>query len=109
MMAIQQRTLRKADDNVCNVCGTGGGAVQIEFAVPDTLLHETSDQSLSMLKAFLDYSAAKVEIGLKKLMAARRAVDDVGGCAVLRDDGGADSFGRRAFLCSSSLSKITRL
>ena len=59
-----------------------------------------------MTQALLHDGGAKLKICLEKLMAAGRAVHDVGGRAVLRHDRCADSFCGRPFLRSDGLSKV---
>ena len=61
-----------------------------------------------MTQAFLHNGTAKLEIRLKKLMAARRSMHDVGGYAVLRQDHRANSFCGRTFLRSGGLSEVPR-
>ena len=59
-----------------------------------------------MTQAFLDHSAPELEVCLKKLMAARCAVDDVRGRAVLRHDRCENSFCGRPFLGSCGFSQV---
>lgn len=99
---VKQRVLRKADENVRYVGGAGGGSAKIEFAVPYALFQEASQQFLSLAQPLLHDGSAKAEIDFKKFMAARRAVDDVGGCA----DNCADSFCGRPFLRSGGFRKV---
>ena len=65
-----------------------------------------SQEFLAMTKALLHDRGAKRKVCLKKLIAAGRAVDDVGGRAVLRHDRVPDSFGGRPFLRSGGLGKV---
>jgi hypothetical protein len=85
-MTINQRVLRKANDDVRYVRGASRRATQIEFPIPNALLQKTSQEFLPMTQAFLHNGTAQLEIRLKKLMAARRSMHDVGGYAVLRQD-----------------------
>lgn len=108
-MTINQRVLRKANDDVRYVRGAGRGAAQIEFPIPNALLQKASQEFLPMTQAFLHNGTAKLEIRLKKLMAARRSVHDVGGYAVLRQDHRANSFCGRPFLRSGGFSDFPRV
>ena len=57
-MPIEQRVLRKANDNMRYICGTGRGSAQIELAVPNAPLQQAGQQFLSMTKAFFHERAA---------------------------------------------------
>ena len=108
-MLVKQRILSKGNNDVGYVRGAGGGPAQIEFAVPNALLQKAREEFLTMTQAFLNHGAAKLEICLKEFMTARGAVDDVGGCTVLRNDRGADSFRCGSWLSSGGFSKIPRV
>jgi hypothetical protein len=51
-MPIEQRVLRKANDNMRYICGTGRGSAQIELAVPNAPFQKVDQEFLSMTKAF---------------------------------------------------------
>jgi hypothetical protein len=107
-MTIKQRVLRKADDDARDVCSAARRSAQIEFAIPNALLQEASHEFLPMTQTFLHDRTAKLEIRLKKLMAARSSVHDVGGYAVLRHDHCANSFRGRPSFRSRGFSKVPR-
>jgi hypothetical protein len=108
-MTINQRVLRKANDDVRYVRGASRRAAQIEFPIPNALLQKASQEFLPMTQAFLHNGTAKLEIRLKKLMAARRSMHDVGGYAVLRQDHRANSLCGRPFLRSGGFSQVPRV
>src|SRR5205814_7852291 len=83
---IKQRVMRKTNDDVCYDCRAERGPARFEFAVSNALFEEPSQEFLAMTQAFLDDAAPELEICLKELVSAGGAVDDVGGCAVLRHD-----------------------
>ena len=62
-----------------------------------------------MTQAFLHNDTAKLEIRLKKLMAARRSVHDVRGYTVLCHNHCANSFCGRPFLRSGGFSELPRV
>ena len=109
VMPIKQRVLRKANDDVCYVCRAERGSGRLEFAVSNALLQEARQETLATAQAFFDHSPPKLKVCLKKLMAARCAVNDVRSRAVLRHDSCQNSFSGRPFLRSGGFSKNPRL
>ena len=109
MALIKERVLRKATDDMGYLCGAGRGSPQLEVAGSNALFEEPSQEFLAMTQAFLDDDAPEMEICLKKLMSAGCAVDDVGGCTVLRHDRCVDSFCGRPILRGSGFSKVPRV
>jgi hypothetical protein len=107
-MTIKQRVLRKADDDARDVCSAARRSAQIEFAIPNALLQEASHEFLPMTQTFLHDRTSKLEIRLKKLMAARSSMHDVGGYAVLRHDHCANSLCGWSSFRSGGFSKVPR-
>jgi hypothetical protein len=106
---IKQRVLREANDDVRYDCRAERGSARFEFAVSNALFEEPIQEFLAMMQAFLDDDAPELEICLKKLVSAGCAVDDVGGCAVLRYDSCENSLFGRPFLRSGGFSKVPSL
>lgn len=108
-MPVEQRVLRKTNDDMRYVCDAGRRSPQIELAVLNALLQKISQYRLSVKCALFLEIVAKLEICLEDLRAACCTVYDVRACAVLRHDHRFNSVCGRPFLRSGCLSKTPRV
>ena len=108
-MSIKERVLRKADDDSRYIFRTGRRSLQIELGILNALLQKANQDFLPMPQALLHEAVAKLEICLKDLMATCRAVDNIGGRTVLRQDHCLDSLSSGSLSCSSILCKGLRV
>jgi hypothetical protein len=103
MAPVKQPVLRKRNYDSCHIARLGAGSMEIEFSILNAFLQEAGQDSFGVEDAFLHKRAAKFEVGLEQLMATCRAMDNIGGRTVLRQDHCLDSLSGGSLNCGSLL------
>ena len=109
MAPVKQPVLRKRNYDSCHIAWCRAGSTEFEFSLLNALLQELGENSFCVEYAFIHKLAAKFEVGLEHLMTTCRAMDNIGGRTVLRQDHSLDSLSSGSLSCSSLLCKGLRV